>query len=149
MALFINLIIIVIYLISIASIWTSLENSEKTEKIIVVIIGMLAMFFITNIIFNISKATINYENIELQKNMEQIILWLFTGLNSLFMPVGIRNIVKTKSGEQEENVFKVKMVILVAIFVLVMILECNYIKDIQEKTINIYQSNKSEVNTYE
>mgnify|MGYP004673159025 CR=1 FL=1 len=149
MALFINLIIIVIYLISIASIWTSLENSGKTEKIIVVIIGMLAMFFITNIIFNISKSTINYENIELQKNMEQIILWLFTGLNSLFMPVGIRNIVKTKSGEQEENVFKVKMVILVAIFVLVMTLECNYIKDIQEKTINIYQSNKSEVNTYE
>lgn len=149
MAVFINLIIIVIYLISIASIWTSLENEGKTKKISIIIIGILAMFLITNIIFNISKSTINYENIELQKNMRQIILWLFTGLNSLFLPVTIRNIVKTKNGEQDENALKVKILVLAIIFILVMILECGYIKDIQEKTINIYQSNKSEVNTYE
>ena len=149
MAVFINLIIIVIYLISIAAIWTSLENEGKTKKISIIIIGILAMFLITNIIFNISKSTINYENIELQKNMRQIILWLFTGLNSLFLPVTIRNIVKTKNGEQYENALKVKILVLAIIFILVMILECGYIKDIQEKTINIYQSNKSEVNTYE
>lgn len=149
MAIFINLIIIVIYLISIAAIWTSLENDGKTKKISIIIIGILAMFLITNIIFNISKSTINYENIELQKNMRQIILWLFTGLNSLFLPVTIRNIVKTKNGEQDENALKVKILVLAIIFILVMILECGYIKDIQEKTINIYQSNKSEVNTYE
>lgn len=149
MAVFINLIIIVIYLISIAAIWTSLENEGKTKKISIIIIGILAMFLITNIIFNISKSTINYENIELQKNMRQIILWLFTGLNSLFLPVTIRNIVKTKNGEQDENALKVKILVLTIIFILVMILECGYIKDIQEKTINIYQSNKSEVNTYE
>ena len=149
MAVFINLIIIVIYLISIAAIWTSLENEGKTKKISIIIIGILAMFLITNIIFNISKSTINYENIELQKNMRQIILWLFTGLNSLFLPVTIRNIVKTKNGEQDENALKVKILVLAIIFILVMILECGYIKDIQEKTINIYQFNKSEVNTYE
>ena len=149
MAIFINLIIIVIYLISIAAIWTSLENEGKTKKISIIIIGILAMFLITNIIFNISKSTINYENIELQKNMRQIILWLFTGLNSLFLPVTIRNIVKTKNGEQDENALKVKILVLAIIFILVMILECGYIKDIQEKTINIYQFNKSEVNTYE
>lgn len=149
MAVFINLIIIVIYLISIAAIWTSLENEGKTKKISIIIIGILAMFLITNIIFNISKSTINYENIELQKNMRQIILWLFTGLNSLFLPVTIRNIVKTKNGEQDENALKVKILVLAIIFILVMILECGYIKDIQEKTIKIYQSNKSEVNTYE
>lgn len=149
MAVFINLIIIVIYLISIAAIWTSLENEGKTKKISIIIIGILAMFLITNIIFNISKSTINYENIELQKNMRQIILWLFTGLNSLFLPVTIRNIVKTKNGEQDENALKVKILVLAIIFILVMILECGYIKDIQEKTINIYQSNKSEINTYE
>lgn len=149
MAVFINLIIIVIYLISIAAIWTSLENEGKTKKISIIIIGILAMFLITNIIFNISKSTINYENIELQKNIRQIILWLFTGLNSLFLPVTIRNIVKTKNGEQDENALKVKILVLAIIFILVMILECGYIKDIQEKTINIYQSNKSEVNTYE
>lgn len=149
MAVFINLIIIVIYLISIAAIWTSLENEGKTKKISIIIIGILATFLITNIIFNISKSTINYENIELQKNMRQIILWLFTGLNSLFLPVTIRNIVKTKNGEQDENALKVKILVLAIIFILVMILECGYIKDIQEKTINIYQSNKSEVNTYE
>ena len=149
MAVFINLIIIVIYLISIAAIWTSLENEGKTKKISIIIIGILAMFLITNIIFNISKSTINYENIELQKNMRQIILWLFTGLNSLFLPVTIRNIVKTKNGEQDENALKVKILVLAIIFIIVMILECGYIKDIQEKTINIYQSNKSEVNTYE
>ena len=149
MAVFINLIIIVIYLISTAAIWTSLENEGKTKKISIIIIGILAMFLITNIIFNISKSTINYENIELQKNMRQIILWLFTGLNSLFLPVTIRNIVKTKNGEQDENALKVKILVLAIIFILVMILECGYIKDIQEKTINIYQSNKSEINTYE
>ena len=37
MAVFINLIIIVIYLISIAAIWTSLENEGKTKKISIII----------------------------------------------------------------------------------------------------------------
>ena len=55
MAVFINLIIIVIYLISIAAIWTSLENEGKTKKISIIIIGILAIIILTTIIMKKRK----------------------------------------------------------------------------------------------
>ena len=58
MAIFINLIIIVIYLIGIAWMWQNLEDLEKNKKVIVILIGLMLMYIVTNIIFAISKGTI-------------------------------------------------------------------------------------------
>ena len=73
MAIFINLIIIVIYLIGIAWMWQNLEDLEKNKKVIVILIGLMLMYIVTNIIFAISKGTINYENVEMKNNVGKII----------------------------------------------------------------------------
>ncbi len=44
MAIFINLIIIVIYLIGIAWMWQNLEDLEKNKKVIVILIGLMLMY---------------------------------------------------------------------------------------------------------
>ena len=87
MAIFINLIIIVIYLIGIAWMWQNLEDLEKNKKVIVILIGLMLMYIVTNIIFAISKGTINYENVEMKNNVGKIIVRLFTGLNVFFIPI--------------------------------------------------------------
>ena len=143
MAIFINLIIIVIYLIGIAWMWQNLEDLEKNKKVIVILIGLMLMYIVTNIIFAISKETINYENVKMKNNVGKIIVRLFTGLNVFFIPIAIKNIMKVKNGEQDENTFKIKSFIIIMIFIICMFVENGYMKNIQNGILDVYKSNKT------
>ena len=87
--------------------WQNLEDLEKSKKVIVILIGLMLMYIVTNIVFGICKGTINYENVEMKINVGKIIVRLFTGLNVFFIPIAIKNIMKVKNGEQDENTFKI------------------------------------------
>ena len=141
MQIFIILIMIIIYLVVIAWTWNNLEDLEKHKKIIIIGIGLLIVFIITNIIFAISKAGINYQNAEIQKDVGNIMIALFTGVNALILPLLFKNILKMKNGEMEETIFKTKMGVGVIVFLLIMCLECGYIKDIQKGILEIYNTN--------
>lgn len=141
MQIFIILIMIIIYLVVLAWTWNNLEDLEKHKKIIIIGIGLLIVFIITNIIFAISKAGINYQNAEIQKDVGNIMIALFTGVNALILPLLFKNILKMKNGEMEETIFKTKMGVGVIVFLLIMCLECGYIKDIQKGILEIYNTN--------
>lgn len=141
MQIFIILIMIIIYLVVIAWTWNNLEDLEKHKKIIIIGIGLLIVFIITNIIFAISKAGINYQNAEIQKDVGNIMIALFTGVNALILPLLFKNILKMRNGEMEETIFKTKMGVGVIVFLLIMCLECGYIKDIQKGILEIYNTN--------
>ncbi len=141
MQIFIILIMIIIYLVVLAWAWNNLEDLEKHKKIIIIGIGLLIVFIITNIIFAISKAGINYQNAEIQKDVGNIMIALFTGVNALILPLLFKNILKMRNGEMEETIFKTKMGVGVIVFLLIMCLECGYIKDIQKGILEIYNTN--------
>lgn len=141
MQIFIILIMIIIYLVVLAWTWNNLEDLEKHKKIIIIGIGLLIVFIITNIIFAISKAGINYQNAEIQKDVGNIMIALFTGVNALILPLLFKNILKMRNGEMEETIFKTKMGVGVIVFLLIMCLECGYIKDIQKGILEIYNTN--------
>ena len=61
------LVAIVIYAILITWIWKSLGYIEKSKKILYIAVGLLIMYIITLIIFNISKNGKTYQNIESEK----------------------------------------------------------------------------------
>lgn len=141
MQIFIWAVILIIYLVVIGWTWNNLEDLEKSKKAIILILGTVLIYLITNVIFLISRSGINYENAEIKNNIGNIIVILFTSLNSLVLPFVVKNIMKLKNGEIEEKEFKTKIIILVIIFVLVMIIEKGYMKNIQQGILDIYQSN--------
>lgn len=141
MQIFIILIMIIIYLVVLAWAWNNLEDLEKHKKIIIIGIGLLIVFIITNIIFAISKSGINYQNAEIQKDVGNMMIALFTGVNALILPLLFKNILKMRNGEMEETIFRTKMIVGVIVFLLIMCLECGYIKDIQKGILEIYNTN--------
>ena len=138
---FIIIGIIIIYLLVIAWSWNSLEDTEKPKKLLVIFAGIVAVFLITQIVFSMSKSGVNYENNNIEKSVGQVIVLLFTGLNSLVIPFITRTFKKKENGEIDDNVFKVRMIIICVIFLICLFLECGYMTDTQEGILRVYESN--------
>ena len=138
---FIIIGIIIIYLLVIAWSWNSLEDTETPKKLLIIFAGIVAVFLITQIVFSMSKSGVNYENNYIEKSVGQVIVLLFTGVNSLVIPFITRTFKKKENGEIEDNVFKVRMIIICVIFLICLFLECGYMTDTQEGILRVYQSN--------
>ncbi len=138
---FIIIGIIIIYLLVIAWSWNSLEDTETPKKLLVILAGIVAVFLITQIVFSMSKSGVNYENNDIEKSVGQVIVLLFTGLNSLVIPFITRTFKKKENGEIDDNVFKVRMIIICVIFLICLFLECGYMTDTQEGILRVYESN--------
>ena len=138
---FIIIGIIIIYLLVIAWSWNSLEETETPKKLLVIFAGIVAVFLITQIVFSMSKSGVNYENNDMEKSVGQVIVLLFTGVNSLVIPFIARTFKKKENGEIEDTVFKVRMIIICVIFLICLFLECGYMTDTQEGILRVYQSN--------
>ena len=138
---FIMIGIIIIYLVVIIWTWSSLEDIEIPRKILIIFAGIVVVFLITQIVFSISKNQIIYQNENVEKSISQIIVLLFTEVNSLVLPIICKNIKKRANEEIENNALKIRMIIIIAIFLMCLYLECRYMPDIQKGILQIYKSN--------
>ena len=138
---FIIIGIIIVYLLVIAWTWNSLEDIEVQKKLLIIFAGIVAVFLITQIVFSLSKSDINYNNGNIEQSVGQVIVLLFTGVNSLVLPFIAKTFKKKENGEIEDNVFKVRMIIICVIFLICLFLECGYMTDTQEGILRVYQSN--------
>lgn len=137
------IIIIAIYAVSIAWTWHNLGTIDKIKKIAVIIIGNIIMYVITIIIFNISKSGIDYNNIDLQTAVKNIIVSIFTGINGIIIiPQAAKILEKIKENEIDKNTALKRFSIILIVFILCIIFECGYIKDTQKGILNIYNSVK-------
>ena len=140
---FIIIITIAIYIILITWSWKSLGNIERTKKIITIAIGIIAIYLITWFVFNISKQGIIYENEQIASSIGKVIIAIFAGVNGLIiMPFIGKLLDKVNEDEIEKQVFSRKILIFVVIFLIILWLECGYMKDTQEGILKIYHSMK-------
>lgn len=145
MQIFISAIIIIIYLVAIAKTWTNLEELEKHKKTIIIGIGIIVLYLVTNIIFSISTNSIEYQNGNMQNSVKNMLTILFTGINALiFIPWITKNVVKLKNNEIETKNFQMKLLIIGTVFVVCMIVENIYMKNIQKGILDIYNVNVQE-----
>ena len=101
------------------------------------------MYIITLIVFQISKSGVVYQKVEMQKDIQNILVMIFTGINGIIvMPQIARMLDKINEGETEKNVLTKTLVILAIIFIICLILENGYMKDIQKGILGIYNSMK-------
>ena len=138
---FIIIGIIITYFVVIIWTWSSLEDIEIPKKILIIFSGIIVVFLITQIVFSISKNQIIYQNGNVERSISQVIVLLFTGLNSLVLPIICKNIKKRANEEIENNVLKLRMIIILAVFLMCLYLECGYMTDIQQGILQIYKSN--------
>lgn len=141
----ISIVILVAYFVLIAWTWQCLEDIEKNKRIVFIFTGTIICYFITFILFNISKSGIDYQNIENEKIIKRILTMLFTAVNGIIF---IPNIAKIYSNIRKKDMKKIKVkkkvIAIIVVFVICMAFECGYLKDIQKGIINTYNKSVSQ-----
>ena len=138
---FIIIVLIIMYLVVIGWTWNNLLDMKKSKKILIILLGLLIVYIITNIVFNISKNGIDYQIEEIEKSIGNVVIILFTGLNSLVLPFIGRNIKRQEDGEIDTNILLKRLILIGVIFLICIFFECGYMKDTQLGILNIYNSN--------
>ena len=137
---FIFIMTIMIYFILIAWTWQSLAFFEKPKRIAYIVIGFIVMYVITFIVFQTTKSGLQYQNEQMQLDVQNIIVLIFTGINGIItMPQLGRILDKVDGGEKEKG--KKRLIILIVIFIICLIIESGYMKNIQQGILSVYRSN--------
>lgn len=138
-------IIIAIYFILLSWTWQSLGGIEKNKKIVYIITGTFAVFIITSIIFMIAKSGTNYDNIIVNKAIENVLVAIFTGINGIIILPQIGKILdKIHENEIEKAQAKKKFLIILILFVVCLVLEFVYMKDALNGILQTYNRLGSE-----
>ncbi len=132
------MIMIVVFLVLIAWMWTSLGSIETKTKIICMISGLVIVYIITFIIYNISKIGIIYENKEVMKIIRNVFVILFTIINSyITLPYTFKKLEQINSEEIEKDKLTKSIIILLIIIVALSIFEVIYLGNSQQTILNM------------
>ena len=132
MNLLIIIIVTVLYAVIIGWTWSSLGDIERKKKILITGIGILLVYLI------ISKNQIQYPDISAEKYVKNILVIIFTGINSIaILPYAAKMYNKIYEGTIEAQELKKKLVFIIILIILGIFLECGYMKDIQQGILNI------------
>ena len=135
---FIIIIALIIYFINIAWTWKSLGEIEKGSKVVFIIVGILVLFIITLITFNISAKNIPYQHQGETNTIRNVLVSIFTGINGIIiMPQLAKILEKAKNGDLEKNQIRNRLILWIAILIICLIFECGYMKDTQQGIVNI------------
>ena len=135
---FIIIIALIIYFIDIAWTWKSLGEIEKRSKVIFILVGILVLFIITLITFNISAKNIPYQHQGETNTIRNVLVSIFTGINGIIiMPQLAKILEKAKNGDLEKNQIRNRLILWIAILIICLIFECGYMKDTQQGIVNI------------
>lgn len=140
---FILIVTLIIYVILCIWIWHNLGKIENSKKISYIIISLAINLVITFFIFNISKNNIVYENQNMEADVRNILVLVFTACNSLIIaPFIAKQLDKVNEGTISDKELKRNFIIIIIIYIICLVLESGYLKDIQQGIINMYNARK-------
>lgn len=126
------------YIVFFAWTWQTLGSMEKKKKVVYILIGTIFLYGVTWLIF--PKSEINSQKVEIQKQIQNTIVIIFTGINGIiFMPQMGKLFDKIKEGEIKKEQVKKRIILLMLLFILIAILERGYMKDTQAGILRVYQ----------
>lgn len=134
------LFILFFNIISIALMYYCLGDLTKKEKFIFIAVGTGIMYILTSIVYWIS--TNGIEITEVSETGKNLITFLFVPVNAiLVLPILAKSYSKTKFGSLKSDVFIKRGIVLGILLFIVLIVECNYFKNIQEGVVNLIKQN--------
>lgn len=147
MDIFIISITIAVYALLIAWTWNNLGGIEKSKKVVIIAVGVLVIYILTLFIFNISKQEIQYNNEEVSSGIKNMLVSVFTGVNSIIvLPLVARLINKINEDDIEKQTFLIRIFGIIVIFIICLIIECGYMKSTQQGILKIREmTNQGEV----
>ena len=138
----INFIIVVLFIIYIVCAWNSTKEFENTlMRISFIFVGTLFITVLTLILFWISKIGVQYPKKEMIGEVRRIILLSFIPINGFVTLTQSASIfAQAKSGMVSKEEMKKKIKRLVIIFIILIVFEAIYFKNVQNGMIRIIQN---------
>lgn len=138
MGIAIYIVSVVLFIIAGVLTWNRLAELDRKNKIIICIIALVVCIIFTLIIFGISSIGIKYPNGEGKSMVRRTLMLIFVPINGIaFIPYLAKLLIEIKNGDIDQEQFKKKMVKLLIICIIVVIIEINYLKDIQLGIIDV------------
>ena len=134
------IVIFNIILYALLFVWTykNMYELENKTKIIYIVSFLGILYIITKIIYNIGGNPIGKELGEVANTFNRTMLTIFIGINGLItMPHIASALNKYKEEQIDEKGMKKRIIIVGIIFVVFIIFEFNYIKDMQVSMLEI------------
>ena len=138
----INFIIFVLFVIYIVFVWNSTKEFENTIiRVSYILIGTLFITLLTLMLFWISKIGVEYPKKEMIGEVRRIVLLVFTPINGFITLTQVASIfVQAKSGMVSKEDMQKKIKRFVIIFVVLIIIEVIYFKNIQNGMIRFIEN---------
>lgn len=138
----INFIIVVLFIIYIVCAWNSTKEFENNLlRISFIFVGTLFITLLTLILFWISKIGVEYPKKEMIGEVRRIILLSFIPINGFLILTQTASIfAQAKSGMVSKEDMQKKIKRLVIIFIVLIVFEAIYFKNIQNGMIKIIQN---------
>lgn len=138
----INFIIVVLFIIYIVCAWNSTKEFENNLlRISFIFVGTLFITLLTLILFWISKIGVEYPKKEMIGEVRKIILLSFIPINGFIILTQTASIfAQAKSGMVSKEDMQKKIKRLVIIFIILIVIEAIYFKNIQNGMIKIIQN---------
>lgn len=138
----INFIIFVLFAIYIVCVWNSTKEFENTiMRISFILVGTLFITILTLILFLISKIGVEYPKKEMIGEVRKMILFAFIPINGFItLTQGSSIFVQAKSGMVSKDDMEKKIKRLVIIFIVLIVFEAIYFKNIQNGIIKFIQN---------
>ncbi len=132
-------IIFILFIFFIVFAWNSTKEFETPiMRISFLGVGTLFITIITLILFQISKIGVNYPKEEMIGEVRKIVLLMFIPINGLITLTQSASIFsQIKSGIVPKKKMQKRLKIFASIFVIIIVMECIYFKDIQNGIINL------------
>lgn len=140
--------IILLNVVAIALTYYCLEDSDKKEKLIFIAVGIAVIYMLTSFVYWISTKNIELKQVaEVGKNL---ITFLFVPINALItLPILAKSYKKLRFGKLTSDHFRNRVIVLAAILLILLTIECSYFKDIQNGVIKMIQKNEVNINSVE
>lgn len=138
----INFIIVVLFIIYIVCAWNSTKEFENNLlRISFIFVGTLFITLLTLILFWISKIGVEYPKKEMIGEVRKIILLSFIPINGFIILTQTASIfAQAKSGMVSKEDMQKKIKRLVIFFIILIVIEAIYFKNIQNGMIKIIQN---------
>lgn len=135
--------ILILNIVSITLMYYCLGDLTKKEKFIFIAVGIGIMYILTSIAYWLS--TFKIEITEVSETGKNLITFLFVPVNSVIvLPILAKSYAKTKFGNLNTDVFLKRGIVLGIILFIILIIECNYFKNIQAQVVDLIKQNAQE-----
>ncbi|MBO4292962.1 MAG: hypothetical protein J5881_01025 [Clostridia bacterium] len=134
-------LVIAMFLILLSWTWHNMGEVESKTKIGTIVFSLIVVLCVTLVLFNISKNGVNYNSEESMNYVRNVLVLVFTIINGLIIiPPFAKTIGRVHNKEVSKEQATRHMGFLIIIFVIALIIECSYLKSVQQGILDIYNN---------